>query len=157
MYQLRAPSVFFKRFQETAIIPTYGHDDNTNAGVDLYSCEEVLIPAGSQYVVNTGIGWDPSDLTIYDNGCKVVMVVNSRSGLAFKEGIEASNAGIIDESYRGEIKVLLHNSSVSDYLVKVGDRIAQGLILYMPLVTIRETKVLSDTDRGGKGFGSTGK
>jgi len=156
VYKFKEPIVWFKKLHPEAIIPTYGHDDNSNAGVDLYSCEDIRIPAGLWQAVNTGVAWDPSDLTLYDNGCKVVMVVKSRSGLAFRNSIEASCAGVIDESYRGEIQVLLRNFTDVDYQIKKGDRIAQGLILYMPLIQLREATELSMTERADKGFGSSG-
>lgn len=156
MYKLPDPIVYFKKTHPDATIPTYGYGGNTEAGVDLYSCEDVWVYAGCQCAVNTGIAWDPSPMLEDNNTHKVVMIVNSRSGLAFNNSIEASNAGIVDQSYRGEIKVLLRNFSDVDYQVNVGDRIAQGLVMYMPLLNIQEAVELSTTERDDKGFGSSG-
>jgi len=149
--------VFFIKLDERATIPTYGHDDSTNAGVDLYSCEGVCIPAGGSISVRTGVAWDPSNIVLDDPNYKVCMVINSRSGMAFKDNIESSNAGIIDQTYTGEIKVLLRNLSRYTYTVEIGDRIAQGLIFIMPVLKVTELHKVPETTRGNKGFGSSGK
>lgn len=86
-----------------------------------------------------------------------VMLIFSRSGHGFKSGVRLSNAvGVIDSDYRGEIGVKLHNDGDAPFLVAPGDRIAQALILPVEQVEFIEVDDLSDTDRGAKGFGSTG-
>ena len=82
--------------------------------------------------------------------------VKSRSGLAFKQQIEAFN-GVIDSDYRGEIKVLLKNMSPIRKTIEDGERIAQILIKPVAQPTLSEVGELSSTDRGEGGFGSTGK
>lgn len=85
--------------------------------------------------------------------------VRSRSGLACNHGVTVANSpGTIDEDYRGEIVVALINHGVTDYYVDKGDRIAQ---LYIGLagltVNWEEVSELDSTERGTKGFGSTGR
>ena len=65
--------------------------------------------------------------------------------------------GVIDSSYRGEVKVCLHNTSSDFHNIKRGDRIAQLLIQEIPILRLHEVEELDSTDRGSGGFGSTGK
>ncbi|SCY35024.1 dUTP pyrophosphatase [Nonlabens sp. Hel1_33_55] len=83
--------------------------------------------------------------------------VRPRSGLAAKKGITVLNApGTIDADYRGEIGVILVNLSNEDFTIENGERIAQLVIAKHEQPTWEEVEVLSDTDRGAGGFGSTG-
>ena len=79
-----------------------------------------------------------------------------RSSLAIKNGIDVL-AGVIDAGYRGEIKVCLFNSSSSGVDLATGDRVAQILFQASPSFFLEETNVLTSTDRGDGGFGSSGK
>ena len=84
-------------------------------------------------------------------------MVCSRSGLA-KKGVIVSNApGIIDSGYRGEVCVLLTNTSKDESEINTGDRIAQLVVLPYPEIVFEQTQSLEDTDRGTGGFGSSGK
>jgi dUTP pyrophosphatase len=145
----------FKKLNEGATIPTFGNDDFKNAAVDLYACLPDMpmgIRPGSYGIIPTGIAWEP------EGGGKYAMLIQSRSGLAFKEHIEASNAGVIDCGYRGEIKVKLYNTGTHMFVVEDGMRVAQGIILVLPYVSeIVETDTLRESARGNSGFGSTGK
>jgi hypothetical protein len=79
-----------------------------------------------------------------------------RSGLALRHELDIS-AGVIDNDYRGEVKIILRNHGNSDFTVKQGDRIAQMLILPQPTYEVHEVNELSTTTaRGKNGFGSTG-
>ncbi|MEM1001480.1 MAG: dUTP diphosphatase [Bacteroidota bacterium] len=83
--------------------------------------------------------------------------VRPRSGLAAKKGITVLNApGTIDADYRGEIGVILVNLSNEDFLINNGERIAQLVIAEYARVKWEQVEVLSETDRGEGGFGSTG-
>lgn len=83
-------------------------------------------------------------------------MVVSRSGLALR-GIFVTNApGILDPDYRGEIEVLLYNGGHEAHYVKHGDRIAQLIFAPFTPASVREVEALSETERGAKGFGSTG-
>jgi dUTP pyrophosphatase len=84
--------------------------------------------------------------------------IRPRSGLAFKNGITVLNSpGTIDADYRGEIKVLLINFSDTVFVVEPGERIAQMVLAAHAQITWEEVTVLSETARGGGGYGHTGK
>jgi dUTP pyrophosphatase len=84
--------------------------------------------------------------------------IRPRSGLAYKNGITVLNApGTIDADYRGEVGVLLINLSNDPFVVEPGERVAQMVVAPYVQATWEETTVLSETDRGAGGFGSTGK
>jgi len=84
--------------------------------------------------------------------------IRPRSGLAIKNGITCLNTpGTIDADYRGEIGVILINLSTEDFQINNGDRIAQMIIAKHEVATIIEVEILSDTNRGIGGLGSTGK
>ena len=86
-----------------------------------------------------------------------VMMVYSRSGHGFKNGIRLANSvGVIDSDYRGELKVKLHNDSSRVFSVNRGDRIAQAMIVPVSQVAFEAVDELGETDRGAGGFGSTG-
>jgi len=83
--------------------------------------------------------------------------VRPRSGLAAKKGITVLNApGTIDADYRGEIGVILVNLSNEDFTINNGERIAQLVIAKHERAEWEQAEILSDTDRGEGGFGSTG-
>jgi dUTP pyrophosphatase len=86
-----------------------------------------------------------------------VMMVYSRSGHGFKNGIRLANSvGVIDSDYRGELKVKLHNDSSRVFSVNCGDRIAQAMIVPVSQVQFDAVDELGVTERGAGGFGSTG-
>ena len=83
--------------------------------------------------------------------------VRPRSGLAIKSGITVLNSpGTIDADYRGEVKVILINLSVTVFVIKSGDRIAQLVIAKHEQPEVVEVQTLSETERGAGGFGHTG-
>lgn len=131
-----------------AKIPAYQTDGS--AGMDLHSTESVRIHSMETVVVGTGIAMAiPAG---YEGQ------VRPRSGLAAKHGITVLNSpGTIDSDYRGELKVILTNTSKDDYEVCVGDRIAQIVLARVHQLSIVETETLDATDRGSGGFGSTGQ
>lgn len=134
------------KLDEMAYRPTRAHP--TDAGLDLYSRQTVMIPAGWSAVFDTGvhIQFEPGT---YGK-------IESRSGLNVKFGI-VSCGGVIDESYTGSITVKLYNLSTSDYVVEGGDRIAQLVIMPYLSPEIEIVDELDETDRGSGGFGSTGR
>jgi dUTP pyrophosphatase len=86
-----------------------------------------------------------------------VMMVYSRSGHGFKNGVRLANGtGVIDSDYRGELMVKLHNDGNRVFSISRGDRIAQAMIVPVAQVEFENTQELSDTVRGTGGFGSTG-
>src|SRR5699024_2559547 len=98
--------------------PVRQHCDD--AGADIFSFENIVVPARERKTINTGIRIKLPSAT--------VGFINSRSGLAGKQGIAVLNApGTLDAGYRGEVKVIIINHSDEDLRVKIGDRIAQLL------------------------------
>lgn len=121
------------------------------AGLDLKSAESCVVPARESRSVTTDLILK-LPLNTYGRIC-------SRSGLAFKHGIEVG-AGVIDSDYRGIVHILIHNYSNTDYVVQCGDRIAQIVIqpyVMCDVVEVESVDELQATERGVKGFGSTGK
>ena len=143
---LKSPKMLFEKTHELAKLPTKNHKDD--AGWDVYAVEDVLIPSKQKKVVPVGL-----NLAYLEPGYWIR--ISSRSGLGFKHGITAF-PGVIDNGYRGDMGILLTNSSDTDYQVKTGDRIAQ-LILHFNIDIEAGWGEVQATTRGEKGFGSSGK
>ena len=128
-----------------AVIPSRARDGD--AGYDLTSIETVEIAPGTRRLVSTGIAIQ------IPNDCYAR--VAPRSGVSTK-GIDIG-AGVVDSSYRGEVKVLMINHGNTPYVVKTNDRIAQLIFerIYTPTL-VHVLADLTDTTRGAGGFGSTG-
>lgn len=137
--------IYFKKLTETATIPTYGSD--YAAGMDISADEDVIIPGHSKKIISTGLA-----VAIPSNS---YLRVAPRSGLAAKNDIDVL-AGVIDEDYRGEIKVILYNHGSMDFTVLRGNRIAQLINEVINRPDIQELSVLPTTSRNDAGFGSTG-
>ena len=136
-----------KKLDDSAVLPTFGHSGD--AGADIRSIEEVYVPAGGRRLVRTGIALELPPNTEAQ--------VRPRSGLAAKNGITVLNTpGTIDSNYRGEVKVILYNTTRERFKVTVGMRIAQLVIKPVTPVLYLEVVELTDTTRGEDGFGSTG-
>lgn len=122
----------------------------TDAGADLCSLEKHAIQPLERKIIATGIKLEIPD-GYYGR-------IAPRSGLAVKNGIDVL-AGVVDSSYRGEIKVVLYNSDKGNtFFIEPGDRIAQLIIeKHYNFDLVEVVEELSDTDRGEGGFGSTGK
>lgn len=174
--------VRFKKMYSDATIPSFAYGDELNAGLDLYAyilpsrhlanltaSGDLVIEVGASVNIGTGVAWEPGefrhevpvgpDLAKVEKvrGWKPALIIKGRSGLAIRHGIEASNAGVVDAGYRGEIMVRLTNIGRERYVIQHGDRIAQGLVILMPIVQVEEAAELSPTGRGENGFGSSGK
>mgnify|MGYP003623479353 FL=1 len=120
------------------------------AGVDLAAAEDGVIHAGERRLVPTGIFMEIPQR--YEGQ------VRPRSGLAIKHGITMLNSpGTIDSDYRGEICVILYNSSQEPFHYKKGDRIAQMVFAKVEQAEFEVVESLEGSARGSKGFGSTGK
>jgi len=135
----------FKRLNKSAIIPMRATDGS--AGFDLYCSKRIDLPPGQQMLLPTGIA-----AAIPSNWCGQIW---PRSGLSVKHGIDRL-AGLIDPDYRGEIHVSLINHGHDTVEFKVGDRIAQ-LVVVPFYAHAMEVDDLDDTGRGTGGFGSTGR
>ena len=138
----------FKRIHPEAVLPAYAHP--SDAGMDIRSVADLVIPAGGRALVPTGL------VAIIPPMYEIQ--VRPRSGLALKHGVTVLNTpGTIDSGYRGEIGVILANFGDKDFAVAKGDKVAQ--LVFAPVVQpeIEETDTIDETDRGSGGFGSTGK
>lgn len=124
--------------------------NNTDAGADLCSLEKHIIQPLERKLVSTGISMEIPE-GYYGR-------IAPRSGLAVKHGVDTL-AGVVDSSYRGEIKVVLYNTDKSNTLfIEEGDRIAQIIIeRHYNFEFVEVVEELSESNRGTGGFGSTGK
>ena len=141
------PKVQFIKVSPDAILPTKNHTSDT--GFDLYATEEVVIPARGSGVVPVGIkvGYIPEGYWFK---------IEARSGLGFKHSLQP-HPGIIDNEYRGDCGVKIYNFSDKEYTFKKGDRCAQ-IVFYLNLAVELEWGTEAKTsERGEKGFGSSGK
>lgn len=121
--------------------------DKGNNGWDLSSVEDVTLHPGERALVNTGLVCNFPD-GIYG-------LIWPRSGLAVKSGLDIL-AGLIDSSYRGEIKVALINHSDFPINLPAGSKIAQMIIQREVEVEFDFVNTLDATSRGDNGFGSSG-
>lgn len=135
-----------KLLTEASKAPT--RNTPTDAGLDLYSSETVLIRGGEWKAISAGIS-----ISIPDG---FYARIAPRSGLAYKHGLDVF-AGVVDSGYRGEIKVILYNAGKKDYLINIGDKIAQLIIEQCCIWDIKIVNDLKNSERGEKGFGSSGK
>jgi len=141
-----------KTLSSNATLPTRANDDD--AGFDLYLSREIA-------------GTSRYDVPIYTIECHTDIcielpkgywgLIKPRSGMS-KEGVNAS-AGVVDNGYRGEIKIILQTINPKGFKkMRIGDKIAQLVLVPMsPPTTVEQVENLSETDRGDKGFGSSGK
>jgi dUTP pyrophosphatase len=148
---------------ENAILPSQNNtalDGTGDTGYDLYAVEDVLIP-GIQ--VNTGTRVGHINSAVVPVGLEIGYIepgywlrIEGRSGLGFKHGIQP-HFGIIDNQYRGGLGVKLYNLTSNDYQIKAGDKVAQIVGYKLIEMDIEFTDTKSDSTRGEKGFGSSGR
>ena len=137
----------FRRIHPDAVMPAYAHA--SDAGMDVRSVRELVIPPGGRALVPTGL--------VVNLPAGYEAQVRPRSGLALKAGVTVLNSpGTIDAGYPGEIGVILANFGQDDFKVNVGDRIAQLVIAPVLQPVVVEATEVDSTDRGAGGFGSTG-
>lgn len=136
-------NIKIKKVTSTAQLPTKAHA--TDAGYDLYasSChyEDGMLHYGTGVAVEIPAGY--------------VGLVFPRSSIANTHLTLSNSVGVIDSGYRGEIKAKFRKEGLKGY--KVGERIAQLIIMPYPEVTFEEVDELSESDRGTGGYGSSGK
>lgn len=142
-----------KKLHPAAIVPQYAtagaacFDLCATPAGDTHS-DWMIASVGDSAVIGTGLAFEVPD--------GYMLQVRSRSGLAFKHGVEAFH-GTIDSDYRGEVLVKLTNHGPFHVLINRGDRIAQACLVKVPRVEFVEVDDLTDTQRGAGGFGSTGQ
>lgn len=122
-----------------------------DAAADLPSSVDAVLAAGGRLLIPTGFA------IAVPNGYAALVL--PRSGLALNHGVTVLNApGLIDSGYRGEVQVILHNTSSVPVEITRGQRIAQLLVLPVPALQLTLVDQLPDApdDRGAAGFGSSG-
>lgn len=142
------------KLNKDAKVPT--RNVETDAGLDLYALEDVFIPVGETRVIPTGVAMEvPSGY---------VGKIEDRSSLASK-GLR-TGAGVVDCGYSGQVGVVIHNFSANlirepvlfqtGYQVKAGDKVAQFLLYRIETPEVDMVSELWSSNRGAKGFGSSG-
>jgi len=135
-----------EKFYPDSKLPTYGYPGD--AGMDLYASGDFKLKPRERLSVPTGIKMKiPKGY---------VGLIWDKSGLSHRTGLKTLG-GVIDASYRGEVFVGLINLGQKTHLINKGDKIAQMLIQKFESAKIAIGQVKTDTHRGGKGFGSSGK
>jgi dUTP pyrophosphatase len=137
------------KFRNNAQIPTFQTEGSS--GADLHAAIEVPLVIRPQEIVliPTGVGFEiPPSYEIQ---------VRARSGLALKSGLSLVNGiGTIDADYRGEVSVIAINLGKKEIQINPGDRIAQAVAIKTERIEFEEVGDLKGSNRGSKGFGSTG-
>jgi dUTP pyrophosphatase len=141
------PALQILRLRPEAVPPARAYDGD--AGLDLATCERVVLAPGERAVVSTGIA-----VAIPDGYAGFVL---PRSGLAARSGIAVVNSpGLIDSGYRGEVRIVLLNTDREEtFVAEPGDRIAQLVVLAVPELDVVQADGLPATERGVRGFGSS--
>jgi len=139
----------YVKLNEDAVDPFYNYI--SDSGFDLYSTEEIEIPAFGRVLVPTGLSFDIKD------GYEIQ--VRTKSGLAINQGLMVLNSpGTVDNGYLGEVKVIVFNTNQTPFTIKKGMKVGQAVLC--PVVNGKWVNLVkknkhSEKDRGDKGFGST--
>jgi len=129
-------------------LPLPAYQTEQAAGLDLHAVDDAVIL--------------PEEIKVIKTGVKVEIpegfegTIRGRSGLAFKHRIYVTHIGTIDADYRGELLVMLTNRGSEAFTIRRGDRIGQLIISPVARVELNEVTELGSSQRGDKGFGSTG-
>ena len=137
--------VKFKKLTDTAIPFKYSREGD--ACMDIYADDEVYIYPHETVIVKSGIAVEIPE--------GFEGIVRGRSGLA-SQGISV-HLGTIDETYRGDVGVIVTNNSMQTFAIHKGNRIAQFTVKPVYPIELQEAKELTDTERGEQGYGSSGK
>ncbi len=142
---MQNPVIKYKKLHIDAKAPFYATDGA--AACDFHSIEDITILPHETKKIKTGIAIEiPKDF---------FMKLEGRGSLSSKGIIKVG--GVADSDYRGEINIILHNSTSENFNIMKGDRIAQGVVMNIYQAQFQETDKLSETVRGDGAFGSTGK
>ena len=134
-----------KLLENNAKMPTRANVND--AGWDLYSTVDIIIPSKQRNTVKTGIALEMPE--------HMAGLIWPRSGLSVKKGIDVL-AGVVDSGYRGEIMVCLYNTSDKNVSINCGARVAQIIFQEVPRVMMFNQEELDSSQRGNNGFGSSG-
>lgn len=146
-------AVAFQQLPHGAGLKLPEYETANSAGMDLMAAlddgERIILKVGMRLLIPTGFAM------ALPQGFEAQ--VRPRSGLAWKHGVTVLNSpGTIDADYRGEVKVILINHGLQDFVITRGLRIAQMVIAPVTQITWDARDSLDDTARGAGGFGSTG-
>lgn len=143
-------TVKIKKLHPDAIMPKYNYP--SDSGFDLHSVEDVILPALGRAAVPTGLSFQFEE--------NLEIQVRSKSGLALNQGLMVLNSpGTVDQGYSGEIKAIIFNTNNIPVEIKKGMKVAQAVLCPVfngKNVKLEEVQEFETTDRGNKGFGSTG-
>jgi dUTP pyrophosphatase len=150
---MSGPKIEIKRLEHGEGLALPAYETPEAAGMDLRAAlgadETVVLKPGQRAMVPTGLSM------AMPMGYEAQ--IRPRSGLAAKNGVSVLNTpGTIDSDYRGELKIILINLGDEDFVITRDMRIAQMIIAPVVQAQLVETDVLSETQRGAGGFGSTG-
>ena len=141
--------VRIKKLNENAVIPSYAKDGD--AGMDLVATS-IISETDTQITFGIGLALEiPKGF---------VGLIFPRSSVRKTRLMLSNCVGVVDSGYRGELQATfnkVNQNSIAENDYKVGDRIAQIMIIPHPDIEFEEADELSDTERGEGGFGSTGK
>ena len=136
-----------KKLHPEAIIPSYAHQGDS--GFDLHALEETVLRPNETKLVRTGLVFEiPEGMEIQ---------IRPKSGVSLKTPILIKNTpGTIDSSYRGEVKIIVHNMSDGLLTIMKNNKVAQGVLVEVPRARFVVVNEMNETTRGAGGFGSTG-
>lgn len=138
--------IYFQKLDPSAKLPSYAY--RGDAGMDLFSFEDLEIVPGDKALVSTGL-----KIAVPAHHAGFVW---DKSGIATKNHIKTM-AGVIDSNYRGELKIALTNLGSEPYVIRKGEKIAQLIIKPVVAPEVIQVDELPRADeRGDKGFGSSG-
>lgn len=140
--------IFIKKIHPDAIVPDYAHEGD--AGFDLHVVEETLVAPGGVSILSTGLA------VALPPGHE--LQIRLRSGAALRTPLIIPNApATVDAGYRGELGIIVRNVGNEPYTVEKGERLAQGVVAQVRRARFREVDTLPPSERGEKGYGSSGK
>ena len=142
--------VLVKKLDPRVQLPSYKTKGSSGMDLMAFVDNPIKIAPKTSALIPTGISLAlPNDVEIQ---------IRPRSGLAAKSNVSVLNTpGTIDSDYRGELKIILFNHGVEEFIVKNKDRIAQMILMPVLKIDFEEVDSLPDSIRGSGGFGSTGK
>ena len=142
--------VLIKKLDPAVKLPEYKTDGASGMDLIAFIKEPINLEPKTSYLVPTGLS------VAFSKDYEIQ--IRPRSGLAAKNNVSVLNTpGTIDSDYRGEIKVIIYNHGIDNFIIKNGDRIAQMVLTPVIKMELEETHDLPETIRGVGGFGSTGK
>ena len=142
--------VLIKKLDPAVEIPNYKTKGSSGMDLMAFIKKPIKLTPKSSCLVPTGLS------VAFSNEYEIQ--IRPRSGLAAKKNISVLNTpGTIDSDYRGEIKIILFNHGLEEFIVKNTDRIAQMILMPVLKAEFEEVEELPKTIRGSGGFGSTGK